>query len=539
MAALRGILHIPRTAIREVRLSKNTAPSVIDSTPAVNPNSNSVVGNHERFLSSSIVSPYRGDGEIVKRTSVLSATTAKLSTNPWDIRVASFHSLRTSYSPSSSSSSSSSSTSHDRHLPHFSGLARFDNSSFPGRNDGLLLGRCRNVSTQPPEKPKSFMEGVFSNMKEEFKKNKEMKENLRKFREEAKKLEESEALKEARGKFSQVLDKSESSNVIKEKLDEIKESEFVKKTSKSAEEIGSKTSETVSETVKNISETTAFKKVSEGVKVAKDTVQEELNESDLYNRGRVYTRPNALQKRSDRLVRMDQAEKTFDANEDATEMVMHKDSKFAQSWAQFKENNQYVNKMFEYKMKYDESDHLAVRMSRAVTEKVQTVFGSMFSKTEMSEVLTEICKMDPGFDPVSFMKQCREDIIPNIVEAMVQGNLEVLEDWCHEACFNQLAVPIKAAEQQKLLFDNRVLDFTEPELVAAKIMEQGPVLVITFNSQQIMVLRDKKGDIIEGDPEKILRVTYVMALCRDQEILDPSACWRLLDLSASSATQWL
>ena len=53
------------------------------------------------------------------------------------------------------------------------------------------------------------------------------------------------------------------------------------------------------------------------------------------------------------------------------------------------------------------------------------------------------------------------------------------------------------------------------------------------------VLRDKKGDIIEGDPEKILRVTYVMALCRDQEILDPSACWRLLDLSASSATQWL
>ena len=78
------------------------------------------------------------------------------------------------------------------------------------------------------------------------------------------------------------------------------------KTSKSAEEIGSKTSETVSETVKNISETTAFKKVSEGVKVAKDTVQEELNESDLYNRGRVYTRPNALQKRSDRLVRMDQ-----------------------------------------------------------------------------------------------------------------------------------------------------------------------------------------------------------------------------------------
>ena len=36
--------------------------------------------------------------------------------------------------------------------------------------------------------------------------------------------------------------------------------------------------------------------------MAKETVQEELNESDLYNRGRVYIRPAALQKRSDRLI---------------------------------------------------------------------------------------------------------------------------------------------------------------------------------------------------------------------------------------------
>lgn len=527
MAALRGILHIPRTAIREVRLSNNTAPSVSDSIVAC-PNSDIASSNQsERFFSSSIA-PRHG---IVKRTSVLSATTTTTNRSLWDIRSASFHSL----GATDLTSPTSTNTRGDRYLPLLASVSQNDNL-LPGRIDSVLLGHYRNVSTQPPEKPKTFMEGVFSNMKEDFKKNKEMKENLKKFREEAMKLEESEALKEARGKFSQVLEKGDS-NPIKEKLNEIKESEFVKKTSKSAEQISSKTTETVAETVKNISETTAFKKVSEGVKVAKETVQEELNESDLYNRGRVYTRPNALQKRSDRLVRTE--EKTFEANEDATEMVMHKDSKFAQSWAQFKENNQYVNKMFEYKMKYDESDHLAVRMSRAVTEKVQTVFGSIFSKTEMSEVLTEVCKMDPTFDQVNFMKQCRDDIIPNILESLTQGNLEVLEDWCHEACFNQLAVPIKAAAQQKLRFDNHVLDFTEAELLAAKLMDQGPVLVITFNAQQIMVLRNMKNDVIEGDPEKILRVTYVMALCRDQEILDPSACWRLIDLSASSAAQWI
>ena len=39
--------------------------------------------------------------------------------------------------------------------------------------------------------------------------------------------------------------------------------------------------------------------------------------------------------------------------------------------------------------------------------------------------------------------------------------------------------------------------------------------------------------------EKILRVHYVWVLCRDQNELDPKAAWRLLDLSANSAEQWL
>lgn len=42
--------------------------------------------------------------------------------------------------------------------------------------------------------------------------------------------------------------------------------------------------------------------------------------------------------------------------------------------------------------------------------------GGLFSKTEMSEVLTEILKVDPSFDKDSFLKLCESDIIPNILE---------------------------------------------------------------------------------------------------------------------------
>jgi len=84
-------------------------------------------------------------------------------------------------------------------------------------------------------------------------------------------------------------------------------------------------------------------------------------------------------------------------------------------------------------MKYDESDNPLVRASRLVTDKVSELFGGLFSKTELSEVLTEICKTDPNFDKNQFLKDCEFDIIPNILEAMIRGELEILKDWCNEA----------------------------------------------------------------------------------------------------------
>ena len=38
------------------------------------------------------------------------------------------------------------------------------------------------------------------------------------------------------------------------------------------------------------------------------------------------------------------------------------------------------------------------------------------------------------------------------------------------------------------------------QLAMGKMMDQGPVLIITFQAQLVMVIRNTKGDVIEGDP---------------------------------------
>nr|XP_056723558.1 mitochondrial import inner membrane translocase subunit TIM44 [Euleptes europaea] len=396
---------------------------------------------------------------------------------------------------------------------------------------------------------KGFISGFVENIKQELAKNKEMKESIKKFRDEAKKLEESEALQEARRKYktiesetvktSEVIKKKlgEITGTVRESLDEVSKSDIGRKIKEGVEEAAKTakhSAESVSKGGEKLGRTAAFKAISQGV----ETVKKEIDESVLGQTG-PYKRPERLRKRTEFAGVGSKEERVFEANEEAMGVVLHKDSKWSQQWKEFKDNNVVFNRFFEMKMKYDESDNAIIRASRAVTDKVTDFIGGLFSKTEMSEVLTEILRVDPTFDKDRFLKQCENDIIPNILEAMITGDLDILKDWCYESTYSQLAQPIQQAKATGLRFSSKILDIDNVDLAMGKMMEQGPVLIITFQAQLVMVIENQQGAVVEGNPDKVLRMLYVWALCRDPDELNPYAAWRLLDISASSTEQIL
>jgi mitochondrial import inner membrane translocase subunit TIM44 len=74
-----------------------------------------------------------------------------------------------------------------------------------------------------PQK-KGFIGGFIDNLKEEFNKNKEMRDSVSRFREEAKKLEDTDALKDVRKKYKVLGDETDkSSKILKEKFDNFAE----------------------------------------------------------------------------------------------------------------------------------------------------------------------------------------------------------------------------------------------------------------------------------------------------------------------------
>lgn len=410
-------------------------------------------------------------------------------------------------------------------------------------NNPLLL--THQYSTDPNRRP-GFFESFLDNIKKEYSNSKEMKDSLEKFREEAKKLEESDALKEARRKFQSIEGESaKSGNVLrdqisdisgklKEGVEDISKNETFKKASESVGNIGKSTmkaGESIGKAAENISQTSAFKAATS----AASNIKEELEGHSLG--GKVYRPPPVLRKRNE--WEYNAEDKPIEPNEEASGVELHKDSKFYQSWQSFKDTNPVLNKFVDYRVKFEESDNPVVRSARMLTDKVQDIFGSLLAKTEISEVLTEIVKMDPNFDKEQFLKDCETDIIPNILEAVTRGDLEILEDWCYEAAFSILATPIKRNREMGYQDCSRVLDIDNLDLYTGKILDQGPVLIILFNTQQIKCVKDMQGKVVEGSEDKVMRVANVWVLCRDQTELNPRAAWRLLELTSQSQEQYM
>jgi hypothetical protein len=60
-------------------------------------------------------------------------------------------------------------------------------------------------------------------------------------------------------------------------------------------------------------------------------------------------------------------------------------------------------------------------------------------------------------------------------------------------------------------------DISDVELSAGRLLEDAPVLIVTFSAQQINCIRDMSGEIIEGAIDDIRSVYYVWAFVRDLE----------------------
>ncbi|MEQ2260574.1 Mitochondrial import inner membrane translocase subunit TIM44 [Xenotaenia resolanae] len=170
---------------------------------------------------------------------------------------------------------------------------------------------------------KGFLGEFVDNLRQEFSKNQEMKENIKKFREEAKKLEESDALQQARRKYKSIEAESAKtsevfkktfdslSDTVKESLQEVTRTDIGKKIKEGVEEAARTalhSAESVSKGGEKLGQTSAFRAISQGV----ESMKKEIDVGDAGP----YRAPAQLRMRSDFSFKgADGDGRVFEANE--------------------------------------------------------------------------------------------------------------------------------------------------------------------------------------------------------------------------------
>lgn len=79
---------------------------------------------------------------------------------------------------------------------------------------------------------------------------------------------------------------------------------------------------------------------------------------------------------------------------------------------------------------YRESDNAFISMSRGFTNTMHRWF---VEENETARVVRYMKTLDPDFQMESFLRELREYIVPEVVDAFVSADIKTLRQWCSEA----------------------------------------------------------------------------------------------------------
>ncbi len=217
-----------------------------------------------------------------------------------------------------------------------------------------------------------------------------------------------------------------------------------------------------------------------------------------------------------------------------TNITVHKDSRWQEAWRDFKDSNKFVQGVFNMKHVYNESENPLISTARSITDRV----AGFFAENETAMVIKKLRAMDPAFQVEPFLRELREYILPEVLDAYVKGDVETLKLWLSEAQYSVYEALTKQYLQAGMKSDGRILDIRHVDILKARMLEPGeiPVFIITCRTQEVHVYRNAKTNALAaGMEDKVQLVTYAIGITRvAEDVNNPETRgWRMIEMQKS------
>ena len=146
------------------------------------------------------------------------------------------------------------------------------------------------------------------------------------------------------------------------------------------------------------------------------------------------------------------------------------------------------------------------------------------TKTDNSSIL----KIDPTFNEEEFLNGS-QNFFYMVINSFVKGNLKDIVNYIDNKLIKsfQMVIDERLKEGESLKIE--ILKTKSIKIQDVKELKNFLRLSVLFETEQIKVLKDKKGKVIDGDPKKSILVKDLWTF--EKEIKSKDVNWKLVETS--------
>lgn len=141
----------------------------------------------------------------------------------------------------------------------------------------------------------------------------------------------------------------------------------------------------------------------------------------------------------------------------------------------------------------------------------------------------EITKLDPEFSIKDFTEGAT-NAFEMIIENYAKGDIKKLSKLLSPDLLNEFKRAIEERLTQGYMLENTLIRIEKVEVQEAHVSNNVAYLKVKFISEQVPLMKDKNGTIVEGNPNQIDQVIDYWTFERNLKSSDPN--WTLIETDA-------
>ncbi|MBT5459185.1 MAG: Tim44 domain-containing protein, partial [Rhodospirillaceae bacterium] len=109
---------------------------------------------------------------------------------------------------------------------------------------------------------------------------------------------------------------------------------------------------------------------------------------------------------------------------------------------------------------------------------------------------------------------------------------KTLRSLLNDEVYDNFSAAVQQREDANEELETTVIGVKKADIIEARVEGRMAFVTLKFLSEQVNVTRDKDGEVIDGDPNRVTEITDIWTFARNTRARDPN--WTLVETRSSN-----